>query len=179
MVLFGLLWLIAGIMWSRRMGITAREWVGAAAVGALIALAWWLTYQISAHSFDVVPVKSLSFSGPSAETLMWLLTPGRTLDFDIGLIPGVLIGSLIAALVAGEFKIVGFTDGLSMRRYLLGAVCMGFGAMLASGCAVGAGIAGSAVFSLTGWITLVCIWCAALLTDALVDRHRKIPWLLP
>jgi len=31
----------------------------------------------------------------------------------------------------------------------VGAVCMGFGGMLAGGCAVGAGLSGAAVFTVT------------------------------
>jgi len=45
-----------------------------------------------------------------------------------------------------------------MRRYIAGAVLMGFGAMLAGGCAVGVGMTGGAIFALTAWITLVRMW---------------------
>ena len=57
-----------------------------------------------------------------------------------------------------------------MRRYLFGAVLMGFGAMLAGGCAVGAGVTGSSVFALTAWLVLAGMWLGAGLTDRLVDR---------
>ncbi|MFZ1246584.1 MAG: YeeE/YedE thiosulfate transporter family protein, partial [Azonexus sp.] len=58
----------------------------------------------------------------------------------------------------------------SMRRYLAGAVCMGFGGMLAGGCAVGAGVSGAAIFALTAWIALIGMWVGAGLTNALIDR---------
>jgi len=57
-----------------------------------------------------------------------------------------------------------------MRRYLLGAVLMGFGAMLAGGCAVGAGVTGASVFALTAWLVLGGMWLGAGLTDLPVDR---------
>lgn len=57
-----------------------------------------------------------------------------------------------------------------MRRYLFGAVLMGFGAMLAGGCAVGAGVTGASVFALTAWLVLGGMWLGAGLTDVLVDR---------
>ncbi len=57
-----------------------------------------------------------------------------------------------------------------MRRYIAGAMLMGFGGMLAGGCAVGAGLSGAAVFTITSWITLSAMWAAAALTDRLVDR---------
>jgi uncharacterized membrane protein YedE/YeeE len=47
---------------------------------------------------------------------------------------------------------------------------MGFGAMLAGGCAVGAGVTGASVFALTAWIVLGGMWCGAALTDFVVDR---------
>jgi uncharacterized membrane protein YedE/YeeE len=49
---------------------------------------------------------------------------------------------------------------------------MGFGGMLAGGCAVGAGITGGAVMATTAWVALLCMWLAAGLTDALIDKPR-------
>ncbi|MGS0754385.1 YeeE/YedE thiosulfate transporter family protein [Roseateles sp. GG27B] len=60
-----------------------------------------------------------------------------------------------------------------MRRYLVGPVLMGFGGMLAWGCAVGAGLSGAAVFSVTSWVTLSAIWAAAALTDAWFDQRAE------
>jgi uncharacterized protein len=48
---------------------------------------------------------------------------------------------------------------------------MGFGGMLAGGCAVGAGLSGAAVFTITSWVTLSAMWAAAALTDRLVDQR--------
>jgi uncharacterized membrane protein YedE/YeeE len=57
-----------------------------------------------------------------------------------------------------------------MRRYMAGAMCMGFGGMLAGGCAVGAGLSGAAVFTATSWVTLSAMWAAAALTDRIDQR---------
>ena len=51
-----------------------------------------------------------------------------------------------------------------MERYLIGAVMMGFGAMLAGGCAVGAGVSGGAILSLTAWLAVAAMWVGALAT---------------
>ena len=48
---------------------------------------------------------------------------------------------------------------------------MGFGGMLAGGCAVGAGVTGASVFAVTAWITLAAIWLAAAATDFMIDRQ--------
>ena len=139
----------------------------------MIALAWMTTFRIGSQSFDIVPVQSLSFTGPSADVLMLVLSPpGQPWDFDIGLVPGVVLGSFIAALWGRELKLEGFKDGHSMRRYIAGAVCMGFGGMLAGGCAVGAGISGAAIFALTAWLALIGMWLGGGLTNWLVDRPR-------
>jgi len=57
-----------------------------------------------------------------------------------------------------------------MRRYIAGAVLMGFGGMTAGGCAVGAGLSGAAIFTITSWVALCAMWAAAALTDRLVDQ---------
>lgn len=172
---FGLVWLAAAIFFGRRAGLLRREWLGAMAVGGMVALAWLMTFRIGAESFDtVVPVQSLSFTGPSADMLMLVLSPpGQAWDFDIGLVPGVVIGSFLAALLSRELKLEGFKDGQSMRRYIGGAICMGFGGMLAGGCAVGAGVSGAAVFALTAWLALIGMWIGGGVANAWVDRPER------
>jgi uncharacterized membrane protein YedE/YeeE len=94
------------------------------------------------------------------------------LNYDVGLVPGVFAGAFLAALFTRELKLQGFEGGKAMRRYLAGAALMGFGGMLAGGCAVGAGVTGASVFALTAWVTLFAIWLAAGITDWIVDRGR-------
>jgi hypothetical protein len=172
-ILFGLLWLAAAIHFTRRSRLHHREWLGGIGVGIMIALAWMTTFRIGSQSFDIVPVQSLSFTGPSADVLMLVLSPpGQPWDFNIGLVPGVVLGSFIAALWGRELKLEGFKDGHSMRRYIAGAVCMGFGGMLAGGCAV-AGISGAAIFALTAWLALIGMWLGGGLTNWLVDRPAR------
>lgn len=172
-LLFGLLWLAGGIFFAVRSKAGLTVMLTAFGVGAMVAVAWLFTYLVSFQSFEVTQVKSLSFTGPAADVLMLVLSPpGHPWNFDIGLVPGVFIGAFLAAAFAGELKLEGFKDGLSMRRYIIGATLMGFGGMLAGGCAVGAGVSGAAVFALTAWVTLSAMWVAAGLTDYLVDRRN-------
>lgn len=172
---FGGVWLVAALFWARRQRVGFWGWFGAIGVGAMVACAWLLTYRQSRLAFDtVIPIQALSFTGPSADVLMLVLSPpGQPLKFDLGLVPGVFIGSFLSALLWRELKLEGFQGGQAMRRYIAGAVLMGFGGMLAGGCAVGAGVSGAAVFTLTSWVTLASIWVAASLTDALVDRRGE------
>ena len=143
-------------------------------VGTVIPLTWWFTYAMGGIAFEPVQLEAVSFTGPSADFLMMFLSPpGHEMDFDIGLVPGVFIGSFMAAAMTGELKLQGFEGGAAMRRYLAGAALMGFGGMLAGGCAVGAGVTGASVFALTAWITLFAIWLSAGVTDYLVDRRPE------
>lgn len=173
--LFGALWLAAALIWARRQGVQFWGWFGAVGVGAMVALAWLLTYQESRVAFDtIIPIQALSFTGPSADVLMLVLSPpGQPLKFDLGLVPGVFLGSFLSALLWRELKLEGFQGGQAMRRYIVGAMLMGFGGMLAGGCAVGAGVSGAAVFTITSWVTLAAIWVAAALTDWWVDRRGE------
>ena len=173
-LVFGGVWLLAAIVWARRQRVTTWAWAGAVGVGFTIAGAWWATYAISLVSFDPHPVQSLSFTGPSADVLTRVLfITDKPLTFDLGLVPGVFLGSFLAAALFGELKLDGFQGGAGMRRYLIGAMCMGFGGMLAGGCAVGAGLSGTAVFTLTAFVTLTAMWAAATVTDRLLDQPPK------
>jgi uncharacterized membrane protein YedE/YeeE len=169
---FALVWLAAAVLWARRQRVPPWGWGGAIGVGLSIAGAWWFTYAVSKLAFDPHPIQSLSFTGPSSEVLNRVLfVTDRPVSFDLGLVPGVFIGSFLAAAWFGELKLEGFQGGASMRRYIVGAMCMGFGGMLAGGCAVGAGLSGAAVFTATSWVTLCTMWAAAALTDRLVDQR--------
>ncbi len=174
-LVFGLVWLATAIHFAQRARLARREWLGAIGVGLSVALAWLITFRIGAQSFEIIPVQSLSFTGPSANVLMLVLSPpGQPWNFDIGLVPGVVLGSFLAALWGRELKLEGFKDGHSMRRYIAGALCMGFGGMLAGGCAVGAGVSGASVFALTAWLALIGMWLGAGLTDRLVDHAERV-----
>lgn len=168
---FGAVWLVAAVVWARRQRVPIWGWAGATGVGLSIAAAWWATQAVGRTSFDPVPLQALTFAGPSAEVLTWvLMAPDKAPGFDLGLVPGVFIGSFIAAALFRELKLEGFEGGSSMRRYLVGAVLMGFGAMLAGGCAVGAGLSGASVFTMTAWVTLGAMWAAAAVTDRVMDQ---------
>jgi uncharacterized membrane protein YedE/YeeE len=167
---FGLIWLAAALTYSIKSGGGFWKWTGGIGTGLAVAAGWLYTSQVSSNSFQVIQVQGLTFSGPSAEWLMRVMSsPTPPIGFDFGLIPGVFAGSFLGALLGRDLKLEGFSGGYSMRRYIAGAILMGFGAMLAGGCAVGAGITGGAVFALTAWLSLVGMWVGAGVTDRLMD----------
>jgi uncharacterized membrane protein YedE/YeeE len=169
-LVFGLLWLAAALFFALRSGGGFWKWAGGIGTGLAVAGGWWFTYLISSNSFQVVQVQGITFSGPSAEWLMRVLaSPAPAIGFGFGLLPGVFAGSFVGAWIGRDLQLEGFKDGYSMRRYIAGAMLMGFGAMLAGGCAVGAGMTGGSVFALTAWLTLLGMWAGAGLTDRLMD----------
>jgi uncharacterized membrane protein YedE/YeeE len=140
-------------------------------VGLAVALGWGATYAVSLVSFEVVPIASITFTGPATDTLMGLVnSTSLPLGFGVGLVPGVFFGSAVTAILTGEFRIQRFGADTPMERYMVGAVLMGFGAMLAGGCAVGAGVTGGAIFALTAWLALFAMWFGAVVTVLIEAR---------
>ena len=169
-LVFGLMWFVIALFFSVRSGWGFWKWVGGIGTGLAVAGGWWFTYLVSSNSFQIVQIQGLTFSGPSAEWLMRVLSsPTPSIGIAFGLQPAVFAGSLFGAWIGRDLQLEGFKDGYSMRRYIAGAILMGFGSMLAGGCAVGAGITGGSVFALTAWLTLLAMWAGAGLTDRLLD----------
>ena len=164
--------LVAAVAFGIRAHTKPTHIVAALFVGGAVALGWGLTYAIAQTSFDVVPISSVTFTGPSTDTLMGLVNSTTLpLGFGVGLVPGVFVGAGVMALVTKEAKIERFGADTPMERYLIGAVLMGFGSMLAGGCAVGAGMSGGSVFAITAWLAVFCMWVGAMV------MHRIMPVL--
>lgn len=169
----GLMIALLALVLSRRNRIGAARLVFASGVGFAVALGWVLTYSLSQVAFDPLQVESATFTGPSAHTLMFFLDRNAVLEFDIGLVPGVFLGAMIAAGLSGELKWQAFDGPVTMRKAMIGAALMGFGGMLAGGCAIGAGVTGGSIFVGTAWCALFFMWIGAVLTDFLVDQPGK------
>ncbi len=148
--------------------------VMASGVGFAVALGWIMTSILAEVSFEPVTVQSATFTGPSATTLMYFLTSDPVLKFEIGLVPGVFLGAFLASMATREFRFQGFDGPAPMRRGMIGAALMGFGGMLAGGCAIGNGLTGASIFAQTAWIALFSMWVGAIATDILVDRRHVL-----
>ena len=166
-LLIGFVFLGVSVWRFRETSGTAKPMIwGNIFVGLAIAAGWLFTQWVASASFEPVAVQGLSFSGPSAEWLTRVLYTDTApkFAFDAGLLPSVFVGSLIASVFFGEFKFEGFQTENKLGHYLSGAILMGFGAVLAGGCTVGAGMSGGVVFSNTAWLTLISIIAGAAMT---------------
>ncbi|MCU9838428.1 YeeE/YedE family protein [Ruegeria sp. WL0004] len=170
-LVLGLMCAVVALVIARRNEIGAARLVFASGVGFAVALGWVLTYALSQVAFEPVQIESATFTGPSAHTLMFFLDRNAVLEFDVGLVPGVFIGAMIAAALAGEMKIQAFDGPVTMRKAMIGAALMGFGGMLAGGCAIGAGVTGGSIFVGTAWAALFFMWVGAMATDFLIDQR--------
>ena len=166
--------LMASVMLALMRHVRVSHVLAGMGVGLAIGLGWLATYAVSQTSFEVIPISSVTFTGPSTDTLMGLVnSTSLPLGFGVGLVPGVFVGAASMALVTREWKIERFGPDTPMERYLLGAMLMGFGSMLAGGCAVGAGMSGGAIFALTAWVAVTAMWLGAMATHLLMLRPTR------
>jgi uncharacterized membrane protein YedE/YeeE len=170
-LIFGIVVALIAFAVSIHNKIGLSRLVFASGVGFAVAVGWVATFSLAQISFDPVAIESATFTGPSANTLMFFLNSTAILEFDVGLIPGVFLGAFLASYLTGEFKFQGFENEANIRRAITGAAFMGFGGMLAGGCAIGNGVTGGSVFAGTAWLALLCMWIGAMITDFLVDQR--------
>ncbi|MGG5460922.1 YeeE/YedE family protein [Clostridium sp. B9] len=87
---------------------------------------------------------------------------------------GIILGTLVALLLAGSFKAT-FKAGLQISFkealiYVVGGFLMGFGTRLSNGCNVGALYTPIANFSLSGWIFLVFLVVGGVLGNIVYKK---------
>ncbi|MGY3438537.1 MULTISPECIES: YeeE/YedE family protein [unclassified Marinovum] len=127
-------------------------------VGLAIVVAWAGTSWISRTGWEDVPVASHTFSEPLGDTILFaMLSSGLTLNFGIGSVIGVLLGAFIGSMFKGHFRWEACDDPRELRRQLGGAVLMGLGAVVATGCSVGQGLSAMSLLAWSAPVTLACI----------------------
>jgi uncharacterized membrane protein YedE/YeeE len=162
------------VLVALRSGAGAWMLVGAAALGALVPVAWLGTGYVLYDDFDPIALEGLSFTSPWAEALFWSIASSLTSPgFGTGLIGGVLGGAVLAALLSGRFAWEGFESPAQMGRSLSGAALMGVGGVFAGGCTVGAGLSGVATLSVAALLALGSIVAGMLIAGAVEARAGR------
>lgn len=127
-------------------------------VGLLVAGGWYFTGYLGADDFNPVPVTSLTFIAPIADSLQYaMLSTGLTLNFGIATVAGVFAGSLVTALTTGRFHLEGYSSPRHMLRSASGAALMGIGGVMAFGCSIGQGLTGVSTLALGSFIAVAGI----------------------
>ena len=125
------------------------------AVGLLVGAGWAVTGYLGDDDFNPVPVASLTFVAPVADTLQYaMLSTGLSLSFGIVLVAGIVIGSFVTAILTGRFRLEGFHTPHHMLRSVTGAALMGAGGAMAYGCTIGQGLTGLSTLALPSFIAV-------------------------
>ena len=166
--------LIAGVALALMRHVRPSHAFAAMGVGLAIGLGWLATYMVAQTSFEIIQISSVTFTGPSTDTLMGLVnSTALPLGFGVGLVPGVFVGSAAMALATPRMADRTLRPRHADGALFVGAALMGFGSMLAGGCAVGAGMSGGAIFALTAWVAVTAMWVAAMATHLLMARPAR------
>ena len=179
--------------------LAVRLFAFATAVGVTQALAWWGWFD-AGNARQIVARGSLSgaavgggLSGAGmilargcSSRLPALAAQGNLRSLLSGRIVAVtaqsaLTGAPVFALVWLVAAIAwtwrqpvppwGWAGAIGVGLSIAGAMCMGFGGMLAGGCAVGASLSVAAIFTATAWVTLCAMWAAAAITGRIIDQR--------
>ena len=97
-------------------------------------------------------------------------------NYVVFLMVGLLIGSFVAAWLAGEFRFEVLRGPRSSIVYrltlaLAGGALTGFAARLARGCTSGQGLVGGAELSVGAWAFLMCIFAGGWLAAWFVRKQ--------
>ncbi len=141
-------------------------------LGLIIPAGWYITGVIGFDDFEPLRLESYTFTGPTADGLMYLMTfTGSTINFGTAAVFGVILGSFLYVILTGKFRVETFAGRDDMIRHMLGGVFMGFGGVLALGCTIGQAITGMSTLALGSLLTLVSIIFGSALTMK-IDYYR-------
>jgi uncharacterized membrane protein YedE/YeeE len=110
--------------------------------------------------------QSFTFINPIGQAYGYAKEGLDTTLLTFGLISvfGVILGSLLWALISRTFRIEWFVDLKDFRNHTIGGILMGFGGVLALGCTIGQGITGVSTLALGSIFTFFSIIFGSALT---------------
>lgn len=157
------------------------------AVGIGIGILSWLTFLISKRPIacsttfaKLSGMIEMVFRGDKVEQKPYYQKLRLVVGWQMMLVLGIVIGSLLSALVSGDFRwqwvpplwaaASGSSPLLRVGVALLGGIIIGFGARWAGGCTSGHGISGTLQLAVSSWISAVCFFIGGILTAHLIFR---------
>jgi uncharacterized protein len=120
-------------------------------------------------AFALWGAKAASVMGVPVETWPYWSTPAQAAALKANVLEdatsvmnvGIMLGALVAAMVAGRFAPAWRIPGRSLVAAVVGGLLLGYGARAAYGCNIGAYFSGIASSSVHGWV-----WFAAALAGS-------------
>jgi hypothetical protein len=139
----------------------ATLWLAGRPWGVTSAFALWGSKALAAAG---VPVASWSYwaSRPSELDASVLSDVTSVMNF------GIVAGALVAAGLAGRFAPTWRMPLRSVVAAVVGGLCLGYGARIASGCNIGAYFSGVVSASLHGWV-----WGAAAFAGSILGTRLR------
>ncbi len=140
--------------------------IGGIGVGLLVGAGWALTgLAYDEMSANPLSPASLSFVKPVSDAIDWLerATALGLPGFAAAGVFGTIIGSFMAAMATGTFRLTGFADRSDLMRHIGGAIAMGIGGITAMGCTIGQGVTGLSTMSLQSILAASAIVAGAVL----------------
>jgi uncharacterized membrane protein YedE/YeeE len=157
------------------------------AVGIAIGVLSWLSFLIlkkplscSTSFASTSGMIERLFRGKKVEQKTYYQKIGLKIDWQWMLVLGILIGSLISALISGDFNLnwvpalwlstFGDTPIFRLIVAIIGGIFMGFGARWSDGCTSGHGISGTLQLAVSSWISAICFFIGGILMAHLIFR---------
>lgn len=150
--------------WKRPLHV----YVAGVLVGVIGVIAWPLSAATGRND-------GLGITTPSSHLVKYVVGGDTAkVDWGVMLVLGLLVGAFLAARATGEFR-VRVPDAKAASRSVVGGVMMGVGASLAGGCTVGNGMVQTSLFTVQGWVALLCIALGVGLAAKIWLRPATVP----
>ncbi|MEJ2686198.1 MAG: YeeE/YedE family protein [Gammaproteobacteria bacterium] len=151
--------------------------LGGGVVGIAVIGAWFVTagplgqrWMSDAEFMDQPPIhvgaQSYTFVSPSGDFFHWIGGgfSGSLLSFGMMAAAGVVVGSLLYALVTRQFRFEWFASWKDVVRHAVGGFLMGVGGVLGMGCTIGQGITGFSTLAVGSILAFMSIILGAAIT---------------
>lgn len=154
-------------------------------VGIGIGVLSWFTFLISdkpigcstAFARTSGMIEKL-FKGKKVEKKLYYQEVKPVIDWEWMLVIGIIIGSLAASLLSGDFHLqwvpsrwaaeFGSAPLTRILVAIVGGVFLGFGARWSGGCTSGHGISGTLQLTISSWISAIFFFIGGIATAFLV-----------
>ena len=109
---------------------------------------------------------SFTFISPIGQVYGYVASAFKStyLTFGVMSVLGVMLGSLLWAILSRGFRIEWFASFKDFVTHMIGAVLMGFGGVLGLGCTVGQAISGVSTLALGSFLTFIAIVVGSAVT---------------
>lgn len=156
-------------------------------VGVGIGILSWLSFLISRKPIACSTTFARAsgaierlFRGEKAASRPYYQEIKLAVDWQAMLVLGIVIGSLVSALLSGDFhwqwvpqiwaSAFGHSAVVRVLVAVAGGICLGFGARWAGGCTSGHGISGTLQLVVSSWVSAICFFIGGIVAAQLLFK---------